>query len=154
MSQEKKNDRGKADAIRLFDEVEDYAIFLLDRQGVVQTWNKGAELIKGYRPEEVIGRSHRIFYSKEDIESGLPDRLIREALEKGKTNHEGWRVRQDGGRFWGSTHFTTLHDETGAPSGFIKITKDLTAMKVAEEQAVIRSEQLLESNEDLRKSEE
>jgi PAS domain S-box-containing protein len=130
-------------------EVEDYAILMLDRRGIVQNWNKGAEKIKGYREEEIVGKHFRIFYTKEDREAGLPERLVDEATRKGKAVHEGWRVRKDGTTFWGSIVITALHDRDGRVMGFSKVTRDLTARKLAEDKLVRYARQLETQNKEL-----
>jgi PAS domain S-box-containing protein len=118
---------------RMISEVQDYAIILLDPSGNVQNWNNGAHLIKGYSANEIIGRSFKIFYPKEDQASGLPDQLLSEALRTGRVVHEGWRVRKDGSRFWGSVVITALHNQHGDLIGFSKVTRDLTERKLAED---------------------
>ena len=95
---------------KLVNEVEDYAILILDRSGNVSSWNKGAEKIKGYTAGEILGKSFKLFYPAEDIESGLPDILLEQATLKGKVTHEGWRVKKNGYRFWGSVTITAIHD--------------------------------------------
>ena len=117
----------------LIAEVEDYAIFLLSIQGNVISWNEGAKKIKGYSPSEIIGKSFKVFYPKEDIDNGLPDMLLKRASEFGKASHEGWRLRKNGSRFWGSITITRLHDELGNFNGFLKVTRDLTEKKITEE---------------------
>lgn len=107
-------------------EVQDYAIILLSKDGTIEKWNYGAEKIKGYSEEEVLGKHIRIFYPPEDQKQFLPERLIREAIDKGKANHEGWRIRKDGSRFWASISITALHDSTGEVIGFSKVTRDLS----------------------------
>ena len=139
---------------RIMDEVEDYAIILLDKTGTVQTWNKGAERIKGYKPKEIIGKSFRLFYPKEDKDSGLPDTLLSTAITKGRANHEGWRIRKDGQRFWGSVTLTCLHDDNGEVTGVLKLTRDLTERKVAEDRFSNYAEDLRQKNEQLQRSEE
>jgi PAS domain S-box-containing protein len=119
----------------LIEQVEDYAIFALDTEGYVRTWNPGAERLKGYKASEIIGENFSIFYPPESIAAGLPQKLLREALECGHANHEGWRVRKDGSRFWASVVITSLQDDQGHHVGFAKITRDLTARRAAEEQA-------------------
>jgi PAS domain S-box-containing protein len=119
--------------INMFNEIEDYAIVLLDEQGNVESWNKGAEKIKGYRAEEILGRNFEIFYTPEDKASGLPNRLISEAARKEKVSQEGWRVRKDGTLFWGSVLITAIHDESGRVIGFTKIIRDLTAAKLSKD---------------------
>lgn len=118
---------------RMINEIEDYAILLLNRDGIIQNWNKGAEKIKGYNANEIIGKSFKIFYRKEDQERKLPESLIKEAIIKGKANHEGWRVRKDGTTFWGNVLITALHDENNNVVGFTKVTRNLTEKKLAED---------------------
>ncbi|MFI5192520.1 MAG: PAS domain S-box protein [Chitinophagales bacterium] len=119
---------------KMIGEIEDYAILLLDVNGIIQNWNKGAEKIKGYQAEEIIGKNFRIFYLPEDRQKKLPERLIEEAANKGKAVHEGWRLRKDGSKFWGSIVITALHDEQGHILGFSKVTRDLTEIKAASDQ--------------------
>ena len=119
----------------LIEQVEDYAIFALDTEGYVRTWNPGAERLKGYKASEIIGKNFSVFYPPESVAAGLPQKLLRDALECGHANHEGWRVRKDGSRFWASVVITALQDDTGQHVGFAKITRDLTARRSAEEQA-------------------
>jgi len=118
---------------KMIEEVEDYAILLLDKEGIVQNWNRGAEKIKGYKEEEIVGKSFRVFYLPEDQLKGLPDQLIAEAAVKGKALHEGWRARKDGSAFWGSVVITALHDDQNNVVGFSKVTRDLTERKSAED---------------------
>lgn len=138
----------------LIAEVEDYAIFLLSIQGNVISWNEGAKKIKGYSPSEIIGKSFKVFYPKEDIDNGLPDMLLKRASEFGKASHEGWRLRKNGSRFWGSITITRLHDELGNFNGFLKVTRDLTEKKITEEKYNNTLEDLRQRNEELRKSED
>src|SRR3989440_1837548 len=112
--------------------VQDYAIFMLDAQGRIATWNEGAARLKGYEPKQIIGRHVSVFYPREDVERGLPERLLKTAEEKGSVEHEGWRVRKDGSRFWGGVSITALRDERGTLEGFGKVTRDLTERKQAE----------------------
>lgn len=119
---------------KMTDEVEDYAIILLDPEGYILNWNKGAEKIKGYSEKEILGRNFRIFYTEQDRLEKLPEQLIRVATEKGKAHHEGWRLRKDGTKFWGSIVITALHDEENNIIGFSKVTRDLTERKMAEDQ--------------------
>jgi PAS domain S-box-containing protein len=106
--------------------VEDYAIILLNRDGYIENWNRGAEKIKGYKPEEIIGKHFSIFYTAQDQKSGLPEKLIQEAVTKGKATHEGWRARKNGDVFWGYIVITTLRDDNNEIFGFTKVTRDLT----------------------------
>jgi len=118
---------------KMIEEIEDYAIILLDTNGFIQNWNKGAEKIKGYKEAEIVGRSFMEFYLPEDQNSGLPFQLLQEAREKGKVLYEGWRKRKDGSVFWGSVLLTAIHDDQGRLIGFSKVTRDLTGKKQAED---------------------
>jgi PAS domain S-box-containing protein len=131
-------------------EVEDYAILMLDRNGVIRNWNKGAEKIKGYTEEEAVGMHFRMFYRPEDREAGLPEHLIDEAARNGKAVHEGWRLRKDGTAFWGSVVITALHDPEGRVVGFSKVTRDLTERKDAEDKLLMYSRQLEAQNKELK----
>jgi len=115
----------------MVDSVEDYAIFMLDDKGHVVSWNKGAERIKGYKAEEIIGKHVSIFYTDEDVKGGRPEKELETAAKKGKFEGEGWRVRKDGSRFWANIVITALKD--GKLRGFVKITRDLTERKKMEE---------------------
>ena len=110
----------------LVESVSDYAIFLLDTEGRVRSWNRGAELIKGYRPEEIIGRHFSTFYLASDVASGHCERELETALREGRFEDHGWRVRKDGSQFWASVVITALHDASGRHVGFGKVTSDLT----------------------------
>ncbi|HTE33798.1 MAG TPA: PAS domain S-box protein, partial [Chryseolinea sp.] len=118
---------------KMIEEVEDYAIILLDREGIVVNWNKGAEKIKGYKEEEIIGKSFQEFYLDGDRQSGLPLALLQQARTTGKAIHEGWRKRKNGSTFWGSILLTALHDDHNNIIGFSKVTRDLTEKKLAED---------------------
>src|SRR5436190_21683685 len=139
---------------KMIDEVEDYAIIFLNREGIIQNWNKGAEKIKRYTESEAKGKHFSIFYLPEDRAINLPERLLAEAADKGKAIHEGWRLRKDGTKFWGSITLTAVHADNGAVIGFSKVTRDLTEKKAADDQAREITEQLRVSNEALRESEE
>jgi PAS domain S-box-containing protein len=134
---------------KMISEIEDYAILLLDKEGIIQNWNIGAEKIKGYRENEIVGKNFRIFYTREDREAGLPEKLINEARHKGKAIHEGWRQRKDGTLFWGSIVITALHAQNGDVIGFSKVTRDLTARRVAEEKLRRNSAELEFQNREL-----
>jgi PAS domain S-box-containing protein len=110
----------------LVEGVRDYAIFMLDTEGNVASWNAGAELNKGYTAEEIIGRHFSTFYPQDVIDSGWPARELELALEPGSFEDEGWRLRKDGSRFWASVVITALHDHSGKHIGFAKVTRDLT----------------------------
>ncbi|MCG3115545.1 MAG: PAS domain S-box protein [Candidatus Manganitrophus sp. SA1] len=117
----------------LVDGTKDYAIFLLDPTGYVKSWNKAAERIKGYRPEEIIGKHFSAFYPPEEIAAGKPDWELKVTSQEGRFEDEGWRLRKDGARFWANVVITRLQDEDGKLIGFSKITRDLTERKRAEE---------------------
>ncbi len=117
----------------LVSSVRDYAIFMLDPEGNVATWNTGAQKIKGYTPQEIIGRHFSTFYSEEDIRNGKPARELEIARERGSVEDEGWRIRKDGSRFWANVVITAVHDERGRLRGFGKVTRDITDRKEAEE---------------------
>jgi PAS domain S-box-containing protein len=119
---------------QLVDGVRDYAIFLLDADGNVASWSQGAEQIKGYQADEIIGKHFSVFYTPESIEKGWPEYELRTASKEGRFEDEGWRVRRDGSRFWANVTITALRDENGATEAFLKITRDLTARKLVEEQ--------------------
>lgn len=117
----------------LVDSVKDYAIFLLDPDGIVATWNQGAERIKGYRAKEIIGQHFSRFYPREAIESKWPDRELELAIKEGRYTDEGLRVRKDGSTFWAHVVITALRDESGELRGFSKVTRDLTERRELEE---------------------
>jgi PAS domain S-box-containing protein len=113
--------------------IKDYAIFMLDPEGRVSTWNTGAELIKGYKPEEIIGEHFSRFYTREDIERGKPDYELKMAASTGQFEDEGWRVRKGGSKFWANVVITAVRDDHGKLLGFSKVTRDFTNRKKAEE---------------------
>lgn len=126
-----------ADLYRLLvQSVKDYGIFLLDPQGNVESWNEGAERIKGYRAEEIIGRHFSTFYPEEDIASGKPAMELEVASRLGRFEDEGWRIRKDGSLFWANVVITALRDESGVLVGFAKVTRDLTERRAAEDRAI------------------
>ena len=116
----------------LVQDVKDYAIFMLDPRGYIMSWNTGAERIKGYRAEEIVGEHFSRFYAAEDIESGKPERLLKIAAAEGRVEDEGWRIRKDGSRFWADVVITALRDRQGNLKGFAKVTRDITERKQAE----------------------
>ena len=118
---------------KMIAEIEDYAIILLDTNGNIQNWNTGAEKIKGYKAEEIIGKNFRIFYLPQDRDNKLPEKLLERVIREGKSAYEGWRVRKDGSTFWGSIVVTALHDDNGEVIGLSKVTRDLTEKKKAED---------------------
>jgi PAS domain S-box-containing protein len=116
----------------LVDAVSDYAIFMLDPQGNVASWNPGAERTKGYRREEILGHHFSRFYPPEDVAAGKCELELRGALEQGRFEDEGWRVRKDGTRFWANVVITPIRSPDGTPLGFAKVTRDLTTRRQAE----------------------
>lgn len=114
---------------KMVEEIEGYAIILLDSEGKVENWNIGAEKIKGYKSIEIIGRSFSTFYTAEDLYNNRPQDLLNQAREKGFVKDEGWRMRKDGSRFWGSVLITAIHDDKNDVIGFTKVTRDLTEKK-------------------------
>lgn len=139
---------------RMVTEIEDYAIIMLSKDGTILNWNKGAEKIKGYKQEEIIGKNFRLLYPPEDQTRGLPEKLLSQAAHAGKANYEGWRVRKDGTRFWGSISITALHDSEGYLTGFSKVTRDLSDRRQNEMRILKYNEDLRMSNELLRQSED
>lgn len=111
---------------KMIQEVQDYAIILMDLDGTILTWNKGAEKIKGYKPEEIIGQNFRLFYTPSDRQEMLPEKLIEQATREGRAKHIGRRVKKDGSIFWGSILITALHSDDGEVVGFTKLTKELS----------------------------
>jgi len=113
--------------------VKDYAIFMLDPSGHVITWNLGAQRLKGYRAEEIVGKHFSCFYPPEEVANGKPEHDLKIAAAEDRMEHEGWHVRKDGSRFWASAVITALRDQTGSLRGFGKVTHDITEHKLAEE---------------------
>ncbi|MFY9310969.1 MAG: PAS domain S-box protein [Bacteroidia bacterium] len=110
---------------KMIQEIQDYAIILMDIDGTILSWNIGAEKIKGYKAEEIIGQNFCIFYLPQDRQEGLPQRLIAHATKEGRARHVGRRLRKDGKTFWGSILITALHDDENNVIGFTKLTKEL-----------------------------
>lgn len=106
--------------------VRDYAIFMLSPDGVIESWNSGAQLIKGYSPSEVIGKHFSLFYRPEDLEAGKPEAELKAALEHGRAEEEGWRVRRDGSVFWANVVIAPVYDTGRQLRGFVKVTRDMT----------------------------
>ncbi|NIE76211.1 PAS domain S-box protein [Pantoea sp. Ap-967] len=111
---------------QLVQSVVDYAIYMLDPSGRVVSWNPGAERIKGYRAEEIIGQHFSMFFTPQDCADGRPERLVRQALEQGVAQDEGWRVRKDGTQFWALAALDVIRDEQGQIIGLAKVTRDIT----------------------------
>ena len=151
--------RAAQEALRLNDarlrsiveSIGEYAIYMLDREGHVLTWNPGAERIKGYKADEVLGLHYSRFFTQEDIEQGRPAELLRQAIVKNRVEEEGWRVRKDGSRLWANVVLTAIHDSSGAVTGFSKITRDVTEHKQAQESVIAELSSLLLVNVDIRK---
>jgi len=159
------SDKSEEQFRMLVESVRDYAIFKLDSCGHVVTWNSGAERIKGYKSEEVIGRHFSCFYTSEDLSRGKPAQELEAARAEGRYEDEGWRIRKDRSLFWANVIITAIVDEAGELHGFVKVTRDLTERKRAEdalrashdelEQRVQeRTAELVRLNEQLRSSEE
>ena len=126
--------RQEAERFRLFiEEVEDYAIFTLDPEGHVTSWNKGAERLKGYDPAEIIGKHYSCFFPEEAARSGEPQRELMTAASRGRFEEESWRVRKDGSRFWANVILTAIRDDQGKVVGFAKVTRDFTERMRAQE---------------------
>ena len=120
----------------LVEGVKDYAIFMLDPRGVVATWNVGAERIKGYRADQIIGQHFSKFYPEEDLRAGKCEMELEVATREGRFEDEGWRLRSDGSRFWANVVITALHDPRSELIGFAKVTRDLTERRNAEQEQV------------------
>ena len=120
---------------RLFIEsIKDYAIFMLDPQGVIKSWNRGAEAIKGYRSDEIIGRHFSLLYTPEDVECGKPQKLLALATKEGRVQDEGWRLRKGGSRFWAEVVITAVKRHSGELAGYAKVTRDLTRRKTYDDE--------------------
>jgi PAS domain S-box-containing protein len=117
----------------LVEGVKDCAIFMLDPEGHVASWNAGAERIKGYPAREIMGKHFSVFFTPEDLAADKPNQELKEAAAKGSADEEGWRVRKDGSRFWANVGITALRDEAGQLRGFAKVTRDITERKQADE---------------------
>ncbi|MEV4052121.1 PAS domain S-box protein [Amycolatopsis sp. NPDC049688] len=117
----------------LVQSVQDYAIFMLDTGGRIASWNAGAERIKGYAAEEIIGEHFSVFYPAEDVAAGKPARELEVAVAQGRLEDEGWRLRKDGSRFWANVVITALYDDQGRLHGFGKVTRDMTERRNAEQ---------------------
>jgi PAS domain S-box-containing protein len=128
--------KSSEERFRLFaDSTKDYAFFFLDPAGRIATWNPGAERIKGYRAEQIIGQHFSVFYPAEEAKAGEPQRALQVAAAERRFEDESWRVRQDGSRFWANVVITALRDDAGNLRGFSKVTRDLTEKKAADENA-------------------
>ena len=130
----------------LIEQVKDYAIFMLNKEGYIQTWNEGARRIKGYEAHEIIGKHFSVFYSQYDRENQKPEFELRMAQDMGRYEEEGWRIRKDGSRFWANVIVTPLFNTNGKLFGFAKVTRDLTQRKIQEDSL----QKLLDSEERFR----
>jgi PAS domain S-box-containing protein len=129
--------------------LKDYAILMLDPEGRITIWSEGAERMKGYRAEEIIGEHFSKFYMPEDVANDKPSQALKIAAEQGRCEEEGWRVRKDGSLFWASVVITALHDKAGQLRGFGKVTRDITGRKKSEEQLAKTVGELKRSNDEL-----
>lgn len=132
----------------LIDEIKDYAIVMLDTEGNVLVWNKGAERIKGYKEEEILGKSFRLFYTDDDIKDNKPQKLLNKATKEGRSEDEGWRIRQDGSKFWADVVLTSIYDGDKLV-GFAKITRDITERKKLQDEVALRTSQMEKANKEL-----
>ncbi len=129
----------------LVQSVVDYAIFMLDPEGTVSSWNVGAERIKGYSSDEIVGKHFSSFYTKEDRKNGVPKEVLETARREGRYEGEGWRVRKDGSRFWASVVIDAIHGEDGKLIGFAKVTRDMSEKREAQLRLEESREQLFRS---------
>jgi PAS domain S-box-containing protein len=136
----------------LVEGVQEYAIFMLSPQGNVVSWNKGAERIKGYKADEIIGKHFSCFYTPEAIALGKPEEELRIAMEHGQMSEEGWRLRKNGQTFWTSVVITALFDKAGSLQGFAKISRDMTETKQAEQALNDKNIKLQENAQELARS--
>ena len=127
----------------LIQEVQEYAIFNLDPLGNIVSWNNGAERVKGYRAEEIIGKHFSAFYPPEDVADRKPQKILEEAALRGQSEDEGWRVRKDGSRFWANVVVTPLRNAKGSLQGFAKVTRDMTE-RHGKEESLAKAKELLE----------
>jgi PAS domain S-box-containing protein len=133
----------------MVEEIQEYAILYLSREGIIENWNAGAEKIKGYKANEIVGKYFAVFYTEEDQKNNLPQKLLQLAREKGKTVHEGWRVRKNGTLFWASVVITAVHNKQKEVIGFSKVTHDLTEKKRADDKLKMNTLELAQKNNEL-----
>lgn len=149
-AQDVSRERGAEQQLRLSEQrfrllvetVQDYAIFMLDPEGLIASWNLGAQRSKGYSADQIVGRHFRVFYPPEQQEARHPEHELEVALREGHYEEEGWRLRQDGSRFWAHVTITAVHDEDGVHVGFAKVTRDVTDRLRAAEELEAANEQL------------
>jgi len=139
----------------LVDSIEDYAIFMLDATGHIASWNRGANRIKGYTADEIIGKHFSVFYQPDEVAAGVCEQELKDAAADGRVELEGWRVRKDGSLFLASVVITALYNDDGSVRGFAKVTRDITDLKSAEDAARhidelrLRQRHALEVNDDI-----
>jgi PAS domain S-box-containing protein len=133
----------------LVESIQDYAIFLMDENGYIQTWNKGAEKNKGYKAEDIIGKHFSIFYQEQDKAENKPERELRIAKKYGRVEDEDWRVRKDGTKFWANVVITALYDNDNKLVGFAKVTRDLSERREHEEELRIANIKLKHQQREL-----
>jgi PAS domain S-box-containing protein len=127
--------------LRMAEQVQGYAVFLLDTTGKVMSWNAGAQLMKGYRADEIIGRHFSVFYPEDAVKNGWPEHELRVAAAEGRFEDENYRVRKDGSHFWADVMITALRDDAGKLVAYSKITRDFTERRAREEAlASVRAE--------------
>ena len=131
----------------MVDSVADYAIFMLDPAGNISSWNKGAQKIKGYTPDEIIGKHFSIFYTDDALTSRKPAMELEVATRVGKFEEEGPRLRKDGSLFWANVVITAVRDKQGTLLGFTKVTRDLTEKRAAQEQAIADAHRIAKAEE-------
>src|SRR5690606_10266840 len=125
--------------------VTDYAIYMMDAGGRVSSWNSGAERIKGYRPDEIIGEHFSRFFPEQDRLSGIPERALETARQEGRYESEGWRVRKDGTRFWANAVIDAIRGQDGSLIGFAKVTRDITEKRDAQQALELAREELFQA---------
>jgi formate hydrogenlyase transcriptional activator len=135
----------------IVESVRDYAIYLLDKDGSVMTWNPGAERIKGYTADEVLGLNFSRFFTQEDRDRGHPAEMMKLAAARGRVEDEGWRLRKDGSRFWADSILTAIRDGAGEITGYAKVTRDITDRRSAQEAVMLQLSSALLENMDVRK---
>jgi PAS domain S-box-containing protein len=126
--------------------IKDYAIFMLDPMGYIVSWNLGAERLKGYTANEIIGKHFSVFYPQDDLDARKPERELEIASAVGRLEDEGWRLRKDGSRFWANVVITALRDDSGELVGFAKVTRDLTERRAGQIQALADMRRVTESD--------
>ena len=138
---------GEEYLLRVLEGVRDYAILMLSAEGRVLTWNAGAQAMKGYSAQEIIGQPFSRFYTEADLHDQKPFKLLEVAARNGRVSDEGWRVRKDGSRFWAYVVMTAFYDETGAVQGYAKITRDMTEPHETLQRLEAANQQLRELDE-------